>query len=134
MYLLDTNVLSELVKKKRNDALAARLKTTPPAFLNTAGICVMELRYGALRAPDGTYLWAKIQAQILSRVNVIGFAQKEALQAAEILNGLHVQGRPIGLEDVLIAAIAISNGLAVVTANTKHFRRIPELHVENWLL
>ena len=49
MYLLDTNILSELVKKNPNRNLINRLEPVPSAFLYTASICVMELRYGALR-------------------------------------------------------------------------------------
>jgi len=133
MYLLDTNILSELVKKQRSEAFLYKLSTVSSASLHTAGICVMELKYGALRASYGGQLWERIQGEVLSRVNIVGFGYKEALQAAEILNMLHTHGQPIGLEDVLIAAVAMSNGLIVVTANTKHFYRIPDLRVENWL-
>jgi tRNA(fMet)-specific endonuclease VapC len=93
----------------------------------------MELRYGALRVPNTEALWAKIQKRILSKLTVMNFTYKEALKAADILAHLYSTGQPIGVEDVMIASIALSNGLIVVTANTKHFSRIPNLTVENWL-
>ncbi len=54
--------------------------------------------------------------------------------AGEILSSLQAKGTPIGVEDLLIGAIASSNGLIVVSGNTKHFSRISDLPLENWLL
>ena len=56
MYLLDTNIVSELVKKSPNDNLKLKLEKVPSASLYTSSICVMELRYGALRREDGGVL------------------------------------------------------------------------------
>ena len=133
MYLLDTNILSELAKKTPNDNLRARLSEVSSATLCTASVCVMELRYGALRVRDGASLWSKLQERILSRLRILGFGYKEAIQAGGVLRALHAAGGPIGIEDVMIGSIALSNGLSVITANIKHFSRIPELNVENWL-
>jgi len=129
MYLLDTNILSELVKKFPNKNLRRRLRKIPSASLYTASICIMELRYGALRRED-----SGVQASIVSKLRVLTFGYKEALKAGEVLFTLHSIGQPIGVEDVLIGSIALSNDLIVVTANTKHFSRIPDLSVENWLM
>lgn len=51
MYLLDTNIISEFLKKKPNKNLIGKVEAVPAASLYTASICVMELRYGALRTP-----------------------------------------------------------------------------------
>ncbi len=134
MYLLDTNVLSEFVRKKPHDILIGRLSRIPAASLFTATICVMELRFGALRRGPGSDLWSKIQERILSKVRCLEFGYKEAMVAAEVLHELHSIGQPIGIEDIMIGAVALSNRLTVVTANTRHLSRIPNLHVENWLL
>lgn len=134
MYLLDTNILSELVKKNPNKKLIDRLETVPSASLYTASICVMELRYGTLRMENGADLWAKIQNKIISRLQILNFTYKEALKAAEILYELVSVGRPIGIEDVMIASIALSNRFIVVSGNIRHFSRVPNLPVENWLL
>ena len=55
-------------------------------------------------------------------------------KAAEIYARLKKEGALIGDADILIAAIALVEGLVVVTDNTSHFQRIPELRVENWLV
>lgn len=133
MYLLDTDVLSELVKKHPSSALLTRLESVSPEVLFTSSITVMELRLGAMRrSPDGG-LWEQIQRKILSRVKPLVFSYKEAVVAGDILTGLFAAGRPIGTEDVMIGAVAMSNGLVVVSGNTRHFSRIAGLKIENWL-
>ena len=131
MFLLDTNIISELIKKQPSQNLLERLQNCPSSSLCTATVCVMELRYGALRVPKGEALWTKIQKRILSKLAAMNFTYKEALKAAELLAHLYSTGQPIGIEDVMIASIALSNGLIVVTANTKHFSRIPNLTTED---
>jgi tRNA(fMet)-specific endonuclease VapC len=134
MYLLDTNILSELVKKNPNNNLMIRLESIPSASLYTASICVMELRCGVLRRGNPSDLWSKIEKSILSKVQILNFYYKDALKAAEVLSELHSIGQPVGIEDIMIGSIALSNGLVIVSANTKHFSRIPDLKLENWLL
>lgn len=134
MFLLDTNVISELIKRQPNTHLMARMEDIPDASLSTASVCAMELRFGALRVPNGEALWAKIQKRVLSKIQILSFGYQEALKAAELLAALYVSGRPIGIEDTMIASTALSNALIVVTANTEHFSRIPGLQSENWLL
>jgi tRNA(fMet)-specific endonuclease VapC len=134
MFLLDTNIISELVKLHPQPHFIDKLENVPDTSIFTASICAMELRYGALRMANGEALWNKIQNRILSRIQILGFGYKEALKAGELLVTLYSSGQPLGIEDVMIAATALSNGLIVVTANTKHFSRIPGLQSENWLL
>jgi tRNA(fMet)-specific endonuclease VapC len=62
----------------------------------------------------------------------LNFTYKEAIKAGDLIADLHASGRLIGIEDIMIAAIALCNGLTVVSANTKHFDRIPDLQVQNW--
>jgi len=83
---------------------------------------------------DGGLLWSRIQEQIISKLPILDFGYKEAAKAGEVLCALHSMGQPIGIEDVMIGSVALSNGLTVVSANTKHFSRIPGLAVENWLV
>ena len=134
MFLLDTNIISELIKREPNPHLLARMEDIPDASLYTASVCAMELRFGTLRVPNGEALWNKIQKRILSRMQILSFGYQEAMKAAELLAALYASGRPIGVEDTIIASTALSNALIVVTANTEHFSRIPGLQSENWLL
>ncbi len=133
MYLLDTNILSALIKAKRNEALLARLRSHPFGSLFTSCICVMELRHGAMRRQDNGALWRRIEAEILPRIQILDVGLEEALLAGDILAVLRARGQTIDVEDVLIGATAISRGLVVITNNLAHFRRIPRLRSEDWL-
>lgn len=133
MYLLDTNILSDLIKRKPNAHLMGRLSSEPAHTLFTSCICIMELRFGSALREDFVKFWQKITKEIISRVNILPIGEKEVLVAGDILAGLRKTGQIIGLEDVLIAVSAITNQYTVVTANTRHFSRIAGLQVENWL-
>jgi tRNA(fMet)-specific endonuclease VapC len=133
MYLLDTNILSELIKKQPNPHLLARLISVKPQALLTSCICVMELRFGSALRKDFESFWLRVAEQILSRVKILPLDLTEALTAGDLLASLQKAGQLIGIEDVLIAAAALHHQCILVTANTRHFTRIGGLAVENWL-
>ena len=93
----------------------------------------MELRHGALRRDDGGTLWRRIERELLGRLDILDVGLDEALLAGELLAGLSSTGQKIDVEDVLIAATALTQGFTVVTNNVRHFERIPGLRVEDWL-
>ena len=134
MYLLDTNILSELIKRHPSPHLLSQLGSKPAHFLFTSSICVMELRFGSALRDDFETFWQQIIREIISRVNIVPIGEKEAMVAGDILADLRKTGNIIGLEDILIAASAITNLHTVVTANIRHFSTIPGLQVENWLV
>ena len=134
MYLLDTNMLSEIIKKTPNRNFSEKLKTIPPLAFFTAAICVMELRYGAMKRGNPSGLWPRIEQHVLSKVRILDFSYREAVKAGELIHHLFSLGQPIGIEDIMIGSIALCNGLIVVSGNTRHFQQIPGLQVENWLL
>jgi tRNA(fMet)-specific endonuclease VapC len=131
-YLLDTNVLSEVIKKKPARTVIRRLREVSARKLFTSSICVMELRHGASRHPDRGTFWARIERDVLARVRVLGVGSGEALRAGDVLTTLRAAGDAIELEDVLIAATALENDLVVVTRNVRHFSPVPDLAVESW--
>ena len=133
MYLLDTNILSELIKKRPSPNVLSQLNTKPAHTLFTSSICLMELRFGSALREDCEVFWEKINKEIISRVKTIHVGEKEALVAGDILASLRKTGEIIGVEDVLIAASALANRCCIITANTRHFSRIRKLKVENWL-
>jgi predicted nucleic acid-binding protein len=131
-YLLDTNVLSEIIRKDPNRELLQRLNEVAASDVVTSAICVAELRHGAARVAHGARLWERIAREILSRVDILPLGEAEAVRAGDLLASLEAQGKPIGIEDVWIGATALEHGLSVVTRNLKHFRRIPDLRSESW--
>lgn len=131
-YLLDTNVLSEVIKKRPEPSVMARLREIAPGSVFTSAVCVTELRYGARRRPGAEALWEKIAREVLGRVRVLPLGEKEALKAGDLLADLEAAGQPIGIEDVLIGATALVGSLTVATRNVRHFRRVPGLAFESW--
>ena len=132
MYLLDTNILSELVKKRPNPQVLSQLRSKSALTLFTSCICIMELRFGSAFRNDFEVFWGKINKEIISRVKILPIGEKEVLVSGDILADLRKTGQSIGMEDVLIAASALTNQCTIVTANTHHFSRIKALKVENW--
>ena len=133
MYLLDTNILSELIKKHPNHHFIKHLQSNSSESLFTSCICVMELRFGSALRKDFESFWQNIEREILSRINVMPFGNEEGLIAGDILADLRKKGLPVGIEDVLIASTALRHRLIMVTANVRHFSRIKRLKVENWI-
>ena len=133
MYLLDTNILSELVKKRPDHNLLQHLRSNLSQLLFTSCICVMELRFGSALRKDFKSFWQNIEREIISRINVIPLVHEDVLIAGDILAELKKKGKPVGIEDVLIASTALSHNLIMVTANVSHFSRIKGLTVENWI-
>jgi len=133
MYLLDTNILSELVKKQPSHDLLQHLQSNPSQSLFTSCICVMELRFGSALRGDFESFWKKIEKEIISRINIMPLGHEEVLIAGDILADLQKKGQSIGIEDVLIASTALGHKFIMVTANIRHFAKIKGLAVENWL-
>jgi len=90
-----------------------------------------ELHYGALRSKDPAKTSQKVQA-FLSRFVSLPFDDAAAKAYGEIRAALAAVGQLIGPNDTLIAAIAISNDVTLVTHNTDEFRRVPSLKLEDW--
>ncbi len=120
------------MRRRPPASLAERLRRHASDPLFTSCIRVMELRHGAMRRTDHGSLWARIQEEILSRVEVLGVGLDEAVVAGDTMAHLWARGQVIDVEDVLIGATAVERNLTVVTNNVDHFRRIPRLHVEDW--
>lgn len=131
-YLLDTNVLSEVMRKRPDEMVMGRLRAERPGDLMTSVVCVSELRYGAARVSGTVKLWDRIAREVLSTIEALPLGEAEALRAGDLLADLESRGEPIGVEDVWIAATALENRLTVVTRNLRHFARVPGLRCESW--
>lgn len=131
-YLLDTNVLSELMRKRPSPAVVRRVQGLARRELFTSSLCFMELRFGAARHPKGVGLWERIREEIEPLVSILPLGYEEATRAGEVLADLEARGTLIGLEDVLIGSTALVHGISVATRNVKHLERIEGLVVENW--
>ena len=134
MYLLDTDILSNLFKRAPSTALIAKLASVPVEHQFTSSITLGELVYGAYRLASRTEaLLHQVDNTILPNLPVLPFDVAAARGYGEVRAELERQGATVGDADLRIGAIALARGLTVVTGNVRHFNRIPGLNVENWL-
>ena len=128
-YLLDTNVISQLVRRP-DGALARRVAALEPGSVAISVIVAAELRYGAERR--GFERLTKQLEAILSAIDVLPLEEPADCHYGAIRTDLERSGRPIGHNDLLIAAHARALGATLVTNNIGEFRRVPALAVEDW--
>lgn len=131
VYLLDTNILSDLIKNPQGSVMR-RIAAFGEETVCTSIVVAAEMRFGAMKKGSPA-LTAKVE-QILDNIEVLPLDIDADRFYAEIRNDLENRGLMIGPNDLLIAAHARSLGLIVVTDNTREFERVPDLAVENWLL
>lgn len=130
LYMLDTNIISDLIKNPQGKA-AQRIAKVGEDKVCTSIIVAAELRYGC--AKNGSKRLIKAVEDLLGELTVLPFDVPADTDYGSIRAKLEVAGRPIGGNDLLIAAHACAVEATVVTANTDEFERVRGLKVENWL-
>ncbi len=133
MYLLDTNALSEPFKRRPSAPFVARLEGARGIAKFTSAVCVMELRYGCARRPDGETLWRRIRQEVLERIVILPIDGPVGERAGDLLAAIHRRGRPRSTEDLLIAATCLVHRLTLVTRNRRDFADLAGLRVEDWM-
>lgn len=131
MILLDTNVLSELMRPDVDVAVVAWLNRQPRLSVWISAISVFEIRLGLQSKPEGKkrdYLFAAFE-DVRTRVienRVVPFDAEAALEAAKLMSARSRRGFNVDLRDTMIAGIALSTQATLATRNTRHF---DDLHV-----
>jgi tRNA(fMet)-specific endonuclease VapC len=129
-YLLDTNVVSDLIRNPQG-RVAEHIRKVGEAQVCTSIIVAAELRYGATKK-GSPRLTAQLEA-VLGALDVLPLEAPADATYGLIRSGLEQAGKPIGGNDLLIAAQVIALGYAIVTDNEGEFARIDGLPRENWL-
>lgn len=129
-YLVDTNILIFLCNLKSRK-LEDRFKKHHPEEFLVSSITVGELIYGVNKSRQKIKNLEAI-LKILSPFVVIDFDSKDAWKYGEIRAGLESKGKAIGGNDIMIAAQAKRRGLILITNNTREYKRIHGLKVEDW--
>lgn len=129
-YLLDTNVLSDLIKHP-SGVVAGKIAEVGGNAVCTSIVVACELRFGAAKKSAPT-LTQKVDA-LLKAIKVLPLEPDADIAYGEIRNRLEQSGTPIGANDMLIAAHALSQQLVLVTHNVSEFSRIKNLVLQNWL-
>ena len=126
MIVLDTNVISELMRKSPDPAVEAWAAGHPVEALFFPAVGEAELRYGVAIMPMGQRrdrLAVEIEAMLREDFEgrILPFDSLAASAYADILAARRAAGRRIPMADCLIAAIARSRGMAVATRNVRDF-------------
>ena len=129
-YMLDTNICIYSIKHKPEQVFL-RLQEHNPADICISSVTYAELVYGVEKsqAVEKNRLALTL---LLSNIEILNFDALAAESYGKIRADLEKQGTPIGPLDMMIAGHAKSLGYTVVTNNTKEFKRIKDLKLENW--
>lgn len=129
-YLLDTGIISDLVRNPQG-RVAKRIREVGDAQVCTSIIVAAELRYGA--AARGSRRLSMQLETVLGALDVLPFEAPADAAYGVLRARLERSGRPIGGNDLLIAAQVVALGYAIVTEHERQFARIEDLLCENWL-
>jgi predicted nucleic acid-binding protein len=132
LVLLDTNILSEVLRRQPSLAVMKALHALRPEQRFASEVTRYELRAGAALSDDAGRLWQRTQQQVLTLVQWLPFDDRAAIAAADVGAALRRRGEPVEETDLFIAATALVHGFSVATRNARHFERVPGLIVENW--
>ena len=129
-YLLDTNFVIYVIKKRPLEVLQTFNKNSGRMAISS--ITLAELFHGAEKSSRCAENLAVID-DFTSRLEVLPYGPKAAQHYGSIRAALEKGGKPIGVNDLHIAAHARSEGLVLVTNALKEFERVPALETENWI-
>lgn len=129
-YLLDTNIVIYVVKRRPLEVLARFNENA--GRMAISAITLSELYHGAEKSAKVSQNLEVIE-EFASLLEVLPYTAKASQHYGAIRSDLEKLGKPIGVNDLHIAAHARSEGLVVVTNNMAEFARVPSLMVENWV-
>ncbi len=130
MYLPDTNVCIRFLNG-RSATISQRMAAVRPSQVKLCSVVKAEMLYGAARSTDPERSRATLEG-FFSHYESLPFDDLAASEYGRIRAHLSGLGTPIGPNDLMIAAIAVSRGLVLVTHNTREFLRVPGLALEDW--
>lgn len=131
-YLFDTDVISGLLRRSSMTKLHQRIARVPARAQCTTTITLAELSTGAHKVGK-LDLYARVRA-ILSDLEVLTFDVAAAEQYGPLRARLERKGLKLDEADLRIASIALVHDCTLITGNVRHFARIEDLRVENWLV
>jgi len=130
-YLIDTDIIIYWLKNKFQ-SINDKFIEIEEHRLFISSITVAELYYGAYNSSKVKEN-SQLVKELSSEINVVNFDHQAGKHFGKIKAHLKARGEIINDSDLFIASIAISKGYTLVTNNEKHFARIENLKIENWI-
>lgn len=129
MKVLDTDICVEIL---RGNPRVLQWRRHTGARVVTTWITACELEYGAAKSADPERARALV-ADLLSTLDIVGIDRPAARQFGQHKAALRSAGETLADADLMIAAIAVARGAELATGNLRHFRRFPDLPLEDWI-
>lgn len=130
-YLPDSNILIAMMRGEPRALLNKVASIAAPRF-HLSSIVYAELRTGAEKSEQAASVIATLE-RLAADMTPAPFDADDAIAYSRIRAALERKGAITGPMDLLIAAQAVARGLALITDNVREFKRVPGLHVENWI-
>ena len=137
MIILDTNVLSALMRRSPDAPVVAWLDTQPPESVWITSITLFEVRFGLALLPSGRRRQS-LQSSFMHLLDedlenrVLDFDASAATEAAALAADRQRRGRPVDIRDMQIAGIALARRASVATRNVRHFADLKVPVVDPW--
>lgn len=128
-YMLDTNMC--VYAQKRNPYVLQKIKENWENGIAISSITLAELEYGVKYSANPEKNAVALM-KFLSVIEILPFDSNAAIEYGDIFADLRKKGTPIGNMDMLISAHARSENLIIVTHNTREFKRVESLQLEDW--
>ena len=137
MIVLDTNVLSALMRKEPETPVVKWLDAQPAASVWITAVTLMEIRFGLLTMPKGRRQNALISAfdlmlKTMIEGRIASFDAEAGMHAADLMAQRKRKGRPVEVRDTIIAGIVLANRATLATRNTQHFADFPLTVINPW--
>jgi predicted nucleic acid-binding protein len=137
VIILDTNVLSALMRQPADRVVVDWLDKQPRTSVWTSSITVLEIRYGLhilVAGKKRTTLMAAFEKLVGESMEgrIAAFDAPAAERAGDLMAVRHKKGRPGDLRDTMIAGIAMARHATLATRNTSHFGDLPVSVVNPW--
>jgi predicted nucleic acid-binding protein len=136
MIVLDSNVLSELMRPSPELQVIAWLDRQPPASIWTTSVTVFEIRFGLHLMPVGKRrtLYSEGFEKLLEGIDhrIAPFDTEAEEHASALMASRKLQGRPRELRDTMIAGIVLAHHATLVTRNVSHFDDVSAPLIDPW--
>jgi tRNA(fMet)-specific endonuclease VapC len=131
-HLLDTNAWVDHLRRGPASKVTANLAAAPAGSVFLCSVVLGELIYGAYHSDPAHRANNLALVASLGRFPSLPFDDRAAEEYGKLRAHLAGLGQLIGPNDLMIAAIALANGMTLVTHNTSEFSRVPALKLEDW--
>jgi predicted nucleic acid-binding protein len=136
MIILDTNVLSSMMRERPDETVISWLDRQPRTSVWITSVTVLEVLFGLQILATGRRRALLMQAfqQLLERISsrVAPFDVVAAEHSADLMASRQKKGRPVDLRDTMIAGIALAHNATIATRNTSHFADAGLMLINPW--